>query len=222
MASRSRSLRSEWGRQAAVLAGPSARVWPWQPLACALLATMALVAIGGRAGVALRLSIAGAVVAAASGFLLDDPAAVTLAASPLSLRRRRLQRVTAVAVAVGVWWAGAATIASRLGGGFPLRGRALELSVFVAVALAGSATAATLGDGTVGGIAGAVSAAGCYALTFLPSRAWWPLPAHPDDPGAASRLLVVLAVAVAVLTRASRDPAHRRRRHRSTSWRGTP
>ena len=61
-----------------------------------MLAAIALVAIGSRAGVALRLSIAGAAVAAASGFLLDDPAAMTLAASPRSLRRRCLQRVTAV------------------------------------------------------------------------------------------------------------------------------
>lgn len=221
MASRSRSVLGERGRRAAVLAGPSARVWTWQPLGCAIVTTMALVAFGSRAGVALRLSIAGAVVAAASGFLLDDPAAVTLAASPLSLRRRRLQRVTAVALAVGAWWAAAATIASRLGGGFPLRGRALELSVFVAVALAGSATASNLGDGTVGGIAGAVSAAGCYAITFLPPRVWLPLPSSPNAPGAASRLLVVLAVAIAVLGWASRDPAHRRRHHRSSGSRGT-
>ncbi len=221
MASRSMSVIGVRGRQASALARPSARVLKWQPVGHVMLAALALVAIGSRAGVALRLSIAGAAVAAASAFLLDDPAAVTLAASPISLPRRRLQRVAAVAVAVGLWWAAAATIASHLGGGFPLRGRSLELSVFVAVALAASATASTLGDRTVGGIAGAVSAAGCYALTLLPPQTWLPWPAHPDAPGATSRWLVVLAVAIAVLAWASRDPAHRRQRHHTTGPRGT-
>ena len=121
------------GRQASALAGTSARVLKWRPLGQVMLAALAFVAIGSRAGVALRLSIASAAVAAASGFLLDDPAAVTLAASPTSLPLRRLQRVSVVAAAVGLWWAAVAVLATRIGGGFPLRGRALELCVFVAV-----------------------------------------------------------------------------------------
>lgn len=203
------------GRQASALAGTSARVLKWRPLGQVMLAALAFVAIGSRAGVALRLSIASAAVAAASGFLLDDPAAVTLAASPTSLPLRRLQRVSVVAAAVGLWWAAVAVLATRIGGGFPLRGRALELCVFVAVTLAASATASNLGDRTVGGIAGAACAAGCYAITFLPPRSWLPLPGHPDAPGATSRRLVVLAGAVAVLAWASRDPAHGRQPRRS-------
>ena len=158
-------------------------------------------------------------VAAASAFLLDDSASVTLAASPTSLPARRLYRVAAAAIAVGLWWAAAVSMAIQNAGGFPLRGRALELAMFVTIALAASATATTIGDRMTGGIAGAVVTIACYSLTLLPSQPWLPFPSHPDAPGATPRLLAVLICATAALTYASRDPATRRSRgpHRSSS-----
>ncbi len=206
--------------RALLLARPAVRVVSWQPLVYMMLAGILIVASGNRASVHLRLSIASAAVAAATAFLLDDSAAVTLAASPMSLPLRRLQRVTVGALAVGLWWAAAIAVTTHLAGGFPLRGRALELSVYVAVATAVSATASTMGDRTAGGIAGALFSMACFGTTFLPSRTWLPLPAHPDAPGAMSRLLAVLACAIAVLAWMSRDPADRRLPSRTTG-RGT-
>ena len=205
--------------RASLLARPALRVMSWQPLVYVMVAGILIVASGNRAGVHLRLSIAGAAVAAATAFLLDDSAAVTLAASPTSLSLRRLQRVTVAALAVGLWWAAAIAVTTHLVGGFPLRGRALELSVFVAVATAVSATASTMGDRTAGGIAGALFSMAGFATTFLPSRTWLPLPPNPDAPGATSRLLAVLFCAIAVLAWVSRDPARRRLLLRTTGAR---
>lgn len=186
----------------------------WRPLAHMMAAGVGFVLIGSRAGVSPRLSIAGVAVAAASAFLLDDPAAVTLAASPTSLPVRRLQRVAVAALAVGLWWTAALSMAVHRAGGLPLRRRTLELAVFVAVALAVSAAATTMGDRTAGGIAGAVFTIASFATTFLPSRVWLPFPAESDGPDAILRLLVVLLCAVTVLAWASRDPAQRIPRRR--------
>ncbi len=215
------TIGSSARRRASLLTRPAVRILSWQPLVYMMLAGILIVASGNRAGVHLRLSIASAAVAAATAFLLDDSAAVTLAASPMSLPRRRLQRVTVAALAVGLWWAAAIAVTTHLAGGFPLRGRALELGAFVAVANAVSATASTMGDRTAGGIAGALFTMACFGTTFLPPRTWLPFPAHPDAPGATSRLLAVLACAIAVFAWMSRDPAHRRLPSRTTG-RGTP
>jgi len=203
-----------WLRQMPALARPAARMVSWQPLARVMVAGIAFVLIGSQAGVSLRLSIAAAAVAAASAFLLDDPAAATLAASPTSLPVRRLQRVAVAALAVGLWWTTAISIATHRAGPLPLPGPTLELGVFVAVALAVSAAATTMGDRTAGGIAGAMVTIASFATTFLPSQAWLPFPAESDAPGATLRLLVVLLSASTVLAWASRDPAQRIPRRR--------
>ena len=86
--------------------------------------------------------------------------------------------------------------------------------MLVAIALAASAVASTVGDRTIGGIAGAACSIACYATTFLPPQPWLPLPAHPDAPGATTRLLALLIGATAVLAYTSRDPAARTRKTR--------
>ena len=101
-------------------------------------------------------------------------------------------------------------------GDFPLRGRALELITFVIIALAVSAIASTVGDRIEGGIAGAVIVGVCYAITLLPPWRWLPFPAHPDAAGAQTRLLILLAGALALLAWASSDPARRPGRREST------
>jgi hypothetical protein len=199
-------------RQVRALAPLEARTMHWQPLARTMPAGILVIALGSRAGVPVRLTLAGAAVAATTAFLFDDAAAVTLAASPTSLPARRLQRTLAVAIATALWWAGAAALAADRVGARPLRGLTLEFMTFVAIALAASATAARLGDGTGGGIAGAVLTLLCFATTLLPPWPWLPFPSQPDAPGAAARLMTILAVAVAVLAVSSRDPARRRTR----------
>jgi hypothetical protein len=196
-------------RQLPPLARPAIKIVNWQPAARLMVAGLAFVTIGSQAGVQMRLSIAAAGVAASSAFLLDDHAAVTLASSPTSLPIRRLHRVTVTALAVGLWWVTAITLATSRAGNFPIVGRALELCVLVAIALAASAVASTVGDRTTGGIAGAACSIASYSTTFLPPQQWLPLPSHPDAPGATPRLLATLACAMAVLAYASRDPATR-------------
>ena len=178
-------------------------------MATAMAVGIVIVATGNPASVMTRLAIAAAAVAAGTAYTLDDPAAVTLAASPTSRPSRRLVRVSCVAVATGIWWVAAAVVASSRMGVLPLPGLALELGAFVAVALAVSAAAASHGDQTGGGVAGSVVVVGCYASTFLPPRGWLPFPAYPSAPGAAARLVATLAVAAAVLAVTSRDPANR-------------
>jgi len=74
----------------------------------------------------------------------------------------------------------------------PRRGRALEISAFVAVALAASATASTIGDRTTGGIAGTVISVGVLHHDLPSPLDLAPAP-HPDTPGATPRLVTVLA-----------------------------
>ncbi len=196
-------------RQMTALAPPALRVVSWQPLATAMAVGIVIVATGSPASVMTRLAIAAAAVAAGTAFTLDDPASVTLAASPTSRPARRFARVACVAVVTGMWWAAAAAVASSRMGALPLRGLALELAAFVAVALAVSATAASQGDQTGGGVAGVVVVVACYGSTFLPPRWWLPFPAYPSAPGASARLTATFALAACLLAVTSRDPASR-------------
>ena len=163
-------------RQLPPLARPAIKVVNWQPAARLMVAGLAFVTIGSQAGVQLRLSIAAAGVAASSAFLLDDHAAVTLASSPTSLPIRRLHRVTVAALAVGLWWVAAVSVATNRAGSFPVAGRALELSVLVAIALAASAVASTVGDRTTGGIAGAACSIAVLRHDLPPPAAVAPTP----------------------------------------------
>ena len=208
MASRAATARRM--RHLLALSLPTARVLTWRPLFWSIVGASAYLVVGNPAGLETRLAIAGAAVGATSGFLLDDPAAVTLAATPAPLPMRTLHRVTMATVSIGLWWIGAASFVSVRSGGFPLVGRSLELAALSAIALATSAFAATSGDKTSGGIAGAVAALCCYAATFLPPQPWLPLPSNPDDPGASFRLTTAVLVAVAALWFMSRDPARRK------------
>jgi len=195
-------------RQIPPLARPAIKIVNWQPVATLMVAGLAFLTIGNRSDV-LRLSIAAAGVAASSAFLLDDHAAVTLASSPTSLPIRRLHRITLTALVVGLWWVAAVAVASNRTGNFPVAGLSLQIGGLVAIALAASAVASTVGDRTTGGIAGAACSIAIYATTLLPPQPWLPLPSHPDAPGATPRLLATLICAAAVLAYTSRDPATR-------------
>lgn len=207
MASRSATARRL--RHLLVLSLPTTRVLTWRPLFWSMVGASVYLAVGNPTGFEPRLAIAGAAVGATSGFLLDDPAAVTLAAAPAPFPMRRLHRVTIAAVSIGLWWIGAALLVTLRSGGFPLVGRSLELAALGAIALATSALAATSGDRTSGGIAGAVAALCCFATTFLPPQPWLPFPSSPDAPGASFRLTTAVVLAVAALWFMSRDPARR-------------
>ena len=180
-----------------------------------MVAGMIFVQVGSRGAITWRVTIGGVGVAAATAFLLDDPAAETLAASPTPLSVRRAQRVGIAAMAAALWWTGAVAVVATRVDGAPLAGPALQLCALVAVAVAVSAAATTMGDRSGGGIAGAAFSVACFASTFLPPRWWLPFPPDPSAAGATERWLATLACAIALLAWTSRDPARRPHRDRS-------
>ena len=181
----------------------------WKPLAATAMATATWLALAARPS-GLLLSTASAAVAATTAHVLDDPAAVTLQSSPSTLLRRRAWRVVLAVPVVAVWWVLAIAIVSRSPAHPPLAEHTLQLVALSAVGLAGACTAAMIvGDGTRGGTAGALGVIACFGTAFRPARSLQLVPIDPAAPGAARRLIVVLAVALVMQLGSSIDPARR-------------
>jgi hypothetical protein len=186
-----------------------ASVITWKPLVATTIATSTWLALTIRPA-GLLLSTAAAAVAATTAHVLDDPAAVTLESSPTTLLRRQTHRVTLALPLLGVWWVVAIAIVSRSSAHLPLAAHTLQLIALFAVGLAGASTAArVVGDRSRGGTAGALAVIVCYGTAFLPARSLQLLPSDPAAPGAARRLVVILAVALVLQLRSSIDPARR-------------
>lgn len=205
---------------ATILQAP--RVMTWRPMAAASAVAVALAAISTPAQVPLRLSIAGACIAASAAYVIDDPGAATVASSPTYLFARRAVRTVAAVAGAGVGWIAALLVSSLRVDAIAVWPATLEVATLLVVALAVSAITATVGDGTDGAIAGVVATMMCFGSTFLPGPSWLPFPPDPAAPGATGRLLLILTVAAAVLALASRDPVAASRRpirrvqHRNT------
>jgi hypothetical protein len=190
---------------------PAPWVVTWRPMAAAGAGAVVVLALSTPAQVPLRMSMAGACLAASAAYVIDDPAAATVASSPTHLSARRTVR-TAVGIAgAGVGWIAVLLVSGLRVDGVAAGPATLEVAALLVLGLAASALAATIGDGTEGAIAGVVATMVCFASRFLPGPSWLPLPPEPTAPGAAGRLLLVLATAAAVLAVASRDPAAPRR-----------
>lgn len=194
-------------RRVTTIVVPTTRVATWQPMAAASLGCVTVVALGSPSSVAFRLSMASACLAASAAYLIDDPAAATVAASPTSLPARRLGRAATAMVGAGVGWLAATTVAAQRVDGLTIWPSTVEFATLVAVALAAAAVAAAIGDGTGTAVAGVVVTLGCFASSFLPGPAWLPFPPDLGAPGATHRLVAVLVFAGAVLAFSSRDPA---------------
>lgn len=178
------------------------------------LGAVALVAIGTPAGVSFRLSVAGACLAASAAYVIDDGGAVTVAASPTSLFVRRAVRTAAAIAGVSIGWIAALSVTSLRVEVTAMWPATVEVTAFLVLALAVSAVASAIGDGTEGAIAGVVVTMACFASTFLPESPWLPFPPDPAGPGAARRLLLILVAAAVVFALASRDPARPARERR--------
>jgi hypothetical protein len=137
-------------------------------------------------------------------FVLDDPAAVTLACSPSTLWRRRGMRLVLVLPLTALLWA-IVVVVAELPTATRHASEALELATVVAVALAAAAAAARRnGDGMGGTAAGPLLLGVVFVARVLPGRwAFFPVPGHER------RWLVALVVACGALLLASRDPARR-------------
>jgi hypothetical protein len=137
-----------------------------------------------------------AVVASGLAFVLDDPAAAILDATPASRPRRRSLRLALTAPVAAALWLAVVQPLWSLRPGAPAAGPAhLALLALVAVVLAAAATG--------GGVAGAPMAlAVAVAGTALPAP--WSLSVAA---GQSRNWIILLAVAAAVLLILSRDPA---------------
>ena len=146
-------------------------------------------------------------------FLLDDAADATVAASPMSLARRRLLRIALALPLVCAVWAGSLWYATSVDGA-PFgpdarQGLSLQFAAMLAVTLGASAAALRLARGERGGWTAVFVLFGLLVAAFYaPQR--WELLVGTDDPGwpaAQQRWLVLLALGVLTLAFASRDPA---------------
>lgn len=190
-----------------VRAVPAVASWGEMAAAGGMGLVMVALAAWSQGSVVLRVRLAGAAVAASTAWLLDDPAAATLAASPTTVLVRR-----AVRVAVGFaftlgWWGAAAAVATATAGGVPVAAAA-EVVVLTALAAAGSVAGQRWsGDGR-GASAGALVVLVWFLLSFVHGAV--PLPPQPLRPGATVPLLAAAAAALVAAAALSRDPAARR------------
>jgi hypothetical protein len=152
-------------------------------------------------------------------FLLDDPAAVTVASVPSSLRYRRSLRVLLVSPIVAAAWIGQLVyvfvhttnlLHRDTEGLLPVWGLTLEMVAMMMTGLAIAAVAARWVPEGLGGVAaGPTLLVLLGAAMFLPGR-WSLFVGSADDPqwfASHIRWAVVAVLATLLLHYASRDPA---------------
>jgi hypothetical protein len=167
------------------------------------------------------------VLAGASAFLLDEPAAAAVAAAPVTLARRTAVRLAGALLPLGIWTSGVLALAVRHPA--TLVGPLLTEGIGVlTVAVAGAAALRLSGRDEPGEMVASVLGAALLAVLLVGSPRSVPL--FPMDGGwAASTLLWtalasvgVLVVAVASLDLVSRPYVRRRRAGRSPGRRAVP
>ena len=195
-------------RQARLLAAPTVRLASWRALPAAAAVAVAVVQFDGPQVTELRMAAIALCIAAA--FVLDDPAAQSLAASPTPLLLRRLLRTTLVLPLVAALWA---IVLWRAGESFTTA-LTFELVAMLVVTLAVAAAATALvPDGRGGLAAGPVLLIMLTAALLMLPSAWTLFARDPTDPAwqaSHNRWALLLAIGVATFLAASRDPAARR------------
>ena len=183
------------------------QLWPhlvrsvrWPPV----VAGAALAGAVGRFESHVDVTTLALLVGLGASFVLDDPAAVTLASSPSTLWWRRRVCLAFVLPLVALLWL-AVVIVAELPAATALNAVALELAAMVAIVLAVAAFAVRRSSDGSGGAAAGPALLGCVIIArVLPGRlAFFPVQVH-------ERLWVVtLVVACVGLLVSSRDPAAR-------------
>lgn len=197
--------------QVPVLVPGTIRALPWGPLLGGAALGLAMVHFGsGDPGsLMLRLRLAAVLVCAGAAYMVDDPAARTLACSPTPLLGRRAYRVVAAVVVAGATW-GTLLIAVRGAagpGGWAPASLSLQAAALLAVALSMAVLASRVAPDGRGGVAGSAAVL-CLALiaVALPER-WTPFPL--GGAGSSNRPALLLAVGMVAFVLASLDPARR-------------
>jgi uncharacterized membrane protein YedE/YeeE len=151
------------------------------------------------------------------GFALDDPAAETVAASPTPLARRRVHHVgIAAAITASTWLLIAGAVATSDTQRFPTYDVVIEVAALAAIALATSALVqrrTQASGGTTAALVVLIVPAFLYSVVF---RGVQVFPSLVPGQDLRERWIWLALAATALLVRASRDPARRRRvRHNS-------
>jgi hypothetical protein len=204
-------------RQLGLLVRPTLRAMRWQPLPVAVLGAVLLLwwkdpGSASPAALIWELRAVGLLLAAGVAAAFDDRTRSTVSAVPLPLWARSGLRLLLLVGPAAVAWLALATWAdSRVEGALPVLALSLEAGVVAAVVVA---TAAVLsrwpGLTDPGVVAGPMLAGFAFGVPGLPEQlALAPLPG-PGWEAAHVRGSGLLAVAVAALAVAVRDPATRR------------
>ncbi|TDC84195.1 ABC transporter [Micromonospora sp. KC606] len=201
---------------------PVARAMPWWTFLAAAGLGLAIVTVPAATAVTLTgedlvglLRVAAVCGALGVGFLLDDPAARSIATVPTPRPVRYAARAGVILPAAAVWWALvlAVTVAGAedgIGATLPLGGVTVEAAALGGVALAVAAVRLRGRPDSGGLLAFPVLLGLVMAARLLPDRMALFVP--PDDTEWArthERWAVLLVVAVAVSTWASQEPARR-------------
>jgi hypothetical protein len=200
------------GRQVVLLVRPLWRATRVAPILAAALAGLAIVHLGrpvGWAGTAVaNLPEAGTLVCFGAAFMLDDPAANVLAASPTTLIFRRFLRVALVIPLLALLWGVLLWHAQIPSGAWSL---SAGFSGMLVVTLAIAAVAGHLVPGGSGGLAvGPTLFVLMLAQLVMPeSLRFLPLNFGRHWVDAGPRAIISAAAAVAMFLAASQDPARR-------------
>jgi hypothetical protein len=193
----------------------SLRLAPFAPGAVAVVALL-IARRGGTPDPVADLRTLGLLLALGSGYVLDDGAASTLAASPTGLARRHWLRIGVAAAIVAPLWTVAlirlllsAPAGERWTVGL---GLTVELAAAIAVVLAIAALGRRLGFDQPGIFTTPALLAAVLLLATLTSRAPMLVGPGPQWTGTHLRWAGILIGATGLLLAAVRDPAARWRR----------
>lgn len=188
---------------------PLARSIQWLPLAIAILISTAIVAWPSRHVGTPALQVIAIMLSGAAGFAFDDPASAILAASPTSLLRRRLARLTLILPPVGVLWGVLVWLVGTEGPDETWALMAL-LAGMIGLSIGISAVACQRSPRGLGGFAVAPSIFILLFASTVISPRWRPLPLG-DVPGGWTQIYLRWSAAAVIgaimFLAASRDPA---------------
>ena len=188
------------------------RAVPWLPLLAAAAIATALVAARLEQNAALPLQMAAVLLASGLGYALDDPAFEVVGASPTSIGRRRMHRLTLAIPPAALLFTALLAWHGTAGSGETLALLAM-FSGLVGLALGIAGVSARRSPRGLGGIAVAPTLFAALILSTMLTPRWRPLPIG-DIPGGwppiIARWSAAAVIGLAVFAISSRDPAARR------------
>lgn len=198
-------------RLAPVLVPGTVRAVPWGPLLGGAALGLALVHLASDdpGSIMLRLRLAAVLICAGAAYVVDDPAAATLACSPTPLLGRRALRVAGAVVAAGAVWA-ALLLDVRWAtgpGGWPPAALTLQAGALLAGGLTMAVLASRFAPDGRGGVAGSASVVVLVLVSVVLPGAWSPF--SLGEAGSTLRTLALLAGGTVAFVLSSLDPARR-------------